>query len=358
MIFENIVVGRLIVHEVFRRRDDKQEIPPRYGSQLIQLSMSASDAFNQRVTDALGNNSQCTEMDIHDVSSGSAVECAASLIGIGNIEFIAQSKFFADKLTRSQLSRNLPGGILVVFTGTFGSANLPFVGVIKAETQSGFRREVVQGNIGLTYLDDLFLTPAAKLYKIGVFIKKEPSSNPLPDGWTAFVYDSQRTLANRDGAAQYFYEAFLGCQEPKNSAYLTKTFFENTRDFIKRLSVSSEERADLLTSLYTYLKVDQTPQIQVHTFASTYLPPNTHADYRAHMQRHRFPLNAVTKDVTEIKGALRQRKLVFASNIKLTATPEAFRDLISIEVVPQRDAPGQHSEWTVITIKDRILEQT
>ena len=49
------------------------------------------------------------------------------------------------------------------------------------------------------------------------------------------------TSANRDGAAQYFYEAFLGCDLPTNSAQLTKKFFEGTREFIQKLSVSEDK---------------------------------------------------------------------------------------------------------------------
>ena len=46
---------------------------------------------------------------------------------------------YADKLADAQQAKNLPGGILVVFSGTVGPASHPFVGVIKAEKQSGFR---------------------------------------------------------------------------------------------------------------------------------------------------------------------------------------------------------------------------
>ncbi|TWA90251.1 hypothetical protein [Bradyrhizobium stylosanthis] len=95
---------------------------------------------------------------------------------------------------------------------------------------------------------------------------QKTAGQTLPQGWTAHVYDSQMTLQNREGAAKYFFDAFLGCQIPQNRAHLTRTFFEHTRTFIRLLPVEPEIRDDLLTSLYTYLKVDQTPTIQVNKF--------------------------------------------------------------------------------------------
>lgn len=358
MAFENLNVQRLILHEVFRRRDDGQLVTPRYGDHLLRLPVAAMDAFRERVVDAMGNSSQSMEMDIAEIANESAVEIASSLFGKTDAAFPAESRRFADKLANSQQARNLPGGMVVVFSGTVGAAQHPFVGVIKAETQTGFRRELRQGGrLDITYLQDLFLTPAAKLYKIGIFIR-ERGGRALPQGWRAFVYDRNMSTRNRDGAARYFFGLFLGCEIPENSAFLTKSFFDHTRDFIKALDVTPEQRADLLTSLYTYLKVDQTPTIEVNAFSASYLPTGAQDQYREFMQAREFPLTAVQKDITDLQGVLKLRKVTFRSNIRLTAPPEAFRDLITIESIPSDDAnPGQPSEWTRITIRDEIRDQ-
>ncbi len=359
MAFENLAVQRLILHEVHQRRDDGNPIPPRYGGQLVQLPTKAMDVFKERVVDALGSNSQSMEMEIAKSDVGSAVEISSTLLGKNEAGYVTHSQKFADKLTESQLARNLPGGMLVVFSGTVGARSHPFVAVIKAETQGGFRREVSRGGaLGLQYLQDLFLTPAAKLYKIGLFLREGPARRNLPDGWRAFVYDSYMSVANRDGAAKYFYDHFLGCRVPENSAFLTKAFFDNTREFIKSLDVAPEKRADLLTSLYTYLKVDKAPTIEVNGFSTSYIPTENQDGYRSFMQGRKFPLTAVQKDIADLQGVLKLRKVAFKSNIRLTAPPEAFRDLITIETIPREGAtPGQPSEWTRITIRDQIRDQ-
>lgn len=180
----------------------------------------------------------------------------------------------------------------------------------------------------------------------------------MPEGWKAFVYDSHMTTANRDGAAKYFFELFLGCRTPENSAYLTRTFFQHTREFIRELTVEPEVKDDLLTSLYTYLKVDQTPTIQVNGFSTAYLPVRSQDEYRNFMARKHFPLTAVQKDIADIKSHLRKRRVQFAGSIELTAPPESFKDLITMETIPADGAaPRIPHEWTRITIKDRIRDQ-
>ena len=355
MAFDNLLVQRVVLHEVYRRRDNNDPIPPRYGDQLIRLPQEAMEMFRERVVDAMGAESQSMELEIVDASAGSAVEISSSLLSRSDGAFITESKKFADRLTQIQVQRNLPGGVLVVFSGTVFASSMPFVAVIKAEKQTGFHER----GLSIQFLKDLFLTPASKLYKIGFFVRDGATRQALPDGWHAFVYDSHMSSTKRDGAAKYFYDLFLGCKIPQNSAYLTRSFFENTREFIRTLPVEPEKKDDLLTSLYTYLKVDQTPTIQVNTFSTSYLPTKSQDDYRAFMQGKRFPLNAVPKDTTDLKGKLRQRRIKFSGNIQHTAPPESFKDLITMETVKAKGpvAEGQPSDWTVITVKDRIRDQ-
>jgi hypothetical protein len=206
MIFENMSVKRIILHEVFKRKDDRLPITPRYGGHLINLPADAIHDFRARVIDALGNNSKSMEMTIADGTAGSTPEISAQLIKASDSKFIQLSQAVPDKLAATQISRTFPGGIVVIFNGKVGSPAQPFLGIIKAETQSGFLREINRNGIDASYLKDLFLTPAAKLYKIGVFIHTDGNADvkKFPNGWQAFVFDSHMSIANRDGAAQYF----------------------------------------------------------------------------------------------------------------------------------------------------------
>jgi hypothetical protein len=78
-----------------------------------------------------------------------------------------------------------------------------------------------------TFVNDLFLSPKTKLYKIGLFISEGSNPRPtLPQGWSAIVYDSAMTAAQRENAALYFHGRFLGLELPENSAQLVRKFFE------------------------------------------------------------------------------------------------------------------------------------
>ena len=329
MLWENLVVDRLIIHEVHKRQIDKKAVPPAYGQGLLSLGTDGLSMFADRVVSAIGSRSQSMEMAIKPAKPGSLIEAAHGMLGVGDADFVARSQQFADKLTDVQISMNLPGGLLVVFDGSVGTPARRYVGVIKAETHSGFRRTA---NLQAQFVRDLFLTPQAKLYKLGIFVSDGTNNaSDITDGWSVAVYDSQMTTSNRDGAAQYFYEHFLGCELPSTSSRLTRVFYEQTRSFIDRLEVTPEEKADYVSGLYTYLKVDRSPTIDIGDFANKYFPVEVRDGYESHMERRKFPAGVINKDISELGNKLRRRRLTFASNIHLTGPSEAFDSLVTIK---------------------------
>jgi hypothetical protein len=66
MAFENLTIGRIIIHEIFRLNEDRTMADPHYGNGLIQLDAEAKDALQKRITEALGSSSHGVEMSIHD----------------------------------------------------------------------------------------------------------------------------------------------------------------------------------------------------------------------------------------------------------------------------------------------------
>lgn len=358
MFFENLTVNRVIIHEVYQRLDDRRPVDPTYGTQLLNLTADAMDFFRERIINAMGSQSQSMEMDIlAPTDPACALEIASELRSADDRNFIDTSRRFADRLTAAQTSRNLPGGIVVVFDGRAGNPGRSIVGVIKAETHQGFRHT---DQLQVEYLRDLFLGPQTKLYKIGIFSYSGRDPAPeLPNGWQATVYDTHMTRSNRDGAAQYFYESFLGCTLPANGARLTKMFFDSTKEFINKLDVAPEQKTELLTGLYTYLKIDRSPTVELAAFSEQYLAQEFKDDYQNFMVRQDFPTNAVPKDISDIESSLRQRRLRFNRNIQLTAPPDAFQDLIVVETIEgEAGEDGVAPEWTRITIRDRVQDQS
>jgi hypothetical protein len=360
MIFANLKIQDVIIHEVFVRDENRTLVPPRYGHQLINLNVKAADELRNRVVTAMGKASQSVEMEIQRHAPGSMMMLARDLLNADRPGFIGKSRTAADGLASAQLARHIPGGILVVFRGEVGHPAKRVVCLIKAEPQAGFSRIEGAGGLDLQFLEDLILTPHAKLYKIGVFAEIDrdaaAGANPV-EGFKAFIYDVAMTITNRDAAAQYFYDGFLGCGFPQSSARLTKEFYDLTKEFIRKLEIPEEDKADLYGGLYTYLKVDQAQTVQVSAFAQSYLADAHMKDtYDAFMKSRQFPTNAVHKDLVEVAPHLKQRKIRFSSDIRLTAPADKFEELVTMEVI-DAVSQGEGQKWTRITIRDRITSQ-
>lgn len=288
-------------------------------------------AFRSRVVAAFKATAQCMDMTIREHGQGSALAAGTQLLGKRDPGFVEHSRVFADALATAQVSRQIPGGLMVVFDGTVGNPATPFFGLMKAELHEGFLKTA---DLQAQYVDDLFLSPKTKLYKIGIFISDGANPRPeLPEGWKATVYDSGMTASNRDGAATYFYGNFLGLDIPINAAQQVKKFFDETKAFIKASSLDEADKIDLYNGLYSYLKLDRGNTIQTSRFASTYMNEDLADDYLNHMRRQRFPTSAIAKDLAEVQGVLRLRKFRFPRSITLTGPPDAISDLVSVEEI-------------------------
>lgn len=364
MSFENLTIGRIIIHEIFVRGVDKALVTPAYGNQILTLPQDARDALQSRITNALGRSSHGVEMAIRDMGKDSVWHKAKDIIeSQGNdLQFVNLSQNIASRLAAAQTNRTIPGGIVVVIDGTCGNPTRSFMCVIKAEPHGGFTKRQADGQLTLEYIKELILTPQSKLYKIGAFLRQDPEASTAQEphkGWRAFLFDDLITQGNKLSAAQYYYESFLGLAFPSNSAFQTKQFHALTKDFIRNANINSEKKIDLLNALTTYLKTDQAATIQVDQFSQDYLGDAQLQDaYTAYMQQKNFPATAIHKDLSEVQSQLRLRKLTFGHDIKLTAPADQFESYVRIESIDgDPDERGNVPKWTRITVRDHIRDQ-
>ncbi|WP_232631531.1 nucleoid-associated protein [Methylobacterium sp. Leaf118] len=350
MPLENLTIRRVCLHEVYKRGDDGNVRTPTYSNGLLALNDKGLSAFQSRVHSAFKRDAKCMEMALRLTDATSIAGRGVAIVDADDEDFVQQSRSFADLLAEAQVSRQIPGGLTVVFDGTVGYPERHFFGIMKAELHEGFMK---QNNMQATFVDSLFLSPKTKLYKIGLFIGGEADS-PIPvEDWKPTVYDYQLTSSHRDGAAAYFHSAYLGLDVPQNSAQQVKKFFDTTKAYIKSAQIPQSDKVDLYNSLYSYLKTEQAPTVQVGHFADTYLPPALRGTYVDHMRRERVPDAAIAKDLSEVGGSLRMRRLKFPSKIMLSGPPEAINDLVDIEAFDTPD--GKH--WTRLTIRGAIEAQ-
>ena len=356
----NLQVNRVILHEVFKRTDDRSKVQPEYGLAIEDLDIAALDALRERIVAVMSRSERCIEMTISKSEPTSMVAVASRLADADDKLYLAGSRSVADLLAEAQRSRTIPGGILVVFNGSFGVPMKRIVGIIKAEVHTGFQRELKDGRSILKFLEKLLLTPQTKLYKIGLFVEQDARADVLSTRWRAFLYDEMITVRDRYGAAQYFYDGFLGLTFPASSARNTKQFHDFTKTFIQALDVPEEDKIGLHNALVTYLKVDQSPTVEVTAFAASYFgDPVVQDAYEKFMGEKGFPDTAINKDLADVERALKLRRIVFRNQVRVTAPAEGFDNLIRIEVVSGDPAEpdGIPPRWTRVTIKDRIANQ-
>lgn len=360
----NFNVDRIIIHQVYQRDHDGNKVTPTQSHEYTNFEHSAMTAFKTRVKDALGDGSGAVQMEIVDQGDRDLPMLVENMISQDDDAFAVSSYDLANALTDAQQTRAIPGGILVVFTGTYGNSDRNFLGLIKAEVHSGYEKEVNErtGEISLKFVEEILLTPGTRLYKTAAFFEKNsynPDYSNLNDKWVVMVSDYQISKSDGKAAAKYFYSDFLGCGYPETSARTTKKFYEATHDFIDSLDASEIEKSNLFTALITYLKVNRSSTVSSAEFAERYFEDIDIQDtYTGYMNEQGLPNTAFTKDNEHIQSKLKFRKVRFRGNVEFKVPADKFSELITMESIEgDQDQSGERAEWTKIIVKDRIITQ-
>lgn len=360
----NFNVDRIIIHQVFQRDLDGSKVPPTQSHEYTRFDRSALEAFRTRVKDAIGDGSKAVQMEIVDQGDYDLPTLVDKMVSQDDEEFAVSSYDAAKILNDVQNSKSIPGGIVVVFSGTHGSSSKKFWGVMKADIYSGYKKEVnpQTNEISLEFIKELLLTPASRLYKTAVFIEKanyDTDYSNLNDKWFVLVSDSQINKADGKAAAKYFYSGFLGCGYPETSARTTKKFYEHAHKFIEDLDMPETSKVNLYNALTTYLKVDQASTVSSSEFAERYIHSiDIQDDFTCYMREQGLPGNAFTKDLEHIQTKLKFRKIKFRRNIQIQAPADKFEEFIIMEPINGNvDENGVHEKWTKVTIKDSIVGQ-
>ncbi|MCF6459155.1 nucleoid-associated protein [Pseudoalteromonas sp. MMG024] len=351
-IFDNLTFNEIILHNVYPPNDDGA-VKPFISKKLTKLSPEAESKLEVRISKVLGHDSQSLEMEIAQTSKTSCFYQASQLISNDTEYFKENSGEIANLHTAAHTNKSWPGGTLVVIRGTAGASNKRCLFIIKAEPQSGFKEEVTQDEILLEYIENLILTPQARLYKVGVFVENtqhsEDSEERSVEDFIATIFDSNIKAQDDSTAAQYFYSNFLGLKIPENSQQRTRDFHKFTKEFVDTADMSDEEKLDSHQALYTYLKTDQSTTIQTSEFAEKYIAEDSKDDYLYYMEKKNFPTTAVVKDIKLISKKLRQRKVNFSSNVKIIAPADKFNEVVNVVEI--------NDESTTLTIQGHLTTQ-
>ncbi|WP_309500048.1 nucleoid-associated protein [Sulfurovum sp.] len=332
--FANFQIEKMMIHEIFKLDNARQVVPPRLNEEITVLDQDGLRVLGDRIVAAIGMDSKSVEMDISERDEGSVYFHVDTIFNEyeDDLVFIERSKEITRKLARSQHSRNLPGGVVVVLKGSTGFELSKFLLVIKAEWQDGFRKS---GENAMSYVNDILLTPQQRMYKIGAFVRRENATK-------VFVYDHNMSKTEEQGMALYFYSAFLGCDMLHTNKYFTTKFYNGTKAYINNSALGDEEKYDLNTYLYSYMKSDAQTTISITDFADRYITQPTKRDeYSLHMRTEVFRdenfNRSIQKDIADIRTKLKMRKVYFSGNIKIFGPSEGFDDKVTIQNREQDD---------------------
>jgi hypothetical protein len=351
-VFDNISFNHIILHNVYPPNDDGA-VKPFISQKLTVLNTDAEFKLQERISKVLGHDSQSVQMEIQQTGETSCFHQASTLISEKRDDFWKKSGEIANLHTQAHTNKSWPGGTLVIIHGTAGASKKRCIFIIKAEQQSGFTEQETKDEILLKYIENLILTPQARLYKVGVFVEIKTDSaddvTRLPTDFDAYIFDSNIKAQDDSKAAKYFYSNFLGLKIPENSEQRTRDFHTLTKDFINNADMPDESKLDLQQALYTYLKVDQSATIQVSEFSDTYVDDDLKDDYVDYMENKNFPTTAVVKDLKLISNKLRQRKVNFSSKVKITAPADTFKETVNVIEVTD--------EYTTVKIQGHLTNQ-
>jgi hypothetical protein len=358
----NPSINRIIIHQVFQRKEADKMIVPIKSTSYTRFAPDAMRTFQVRVNDALGQSSRAVAMEIVQQDEKSLIQLVNKMADQNEDDFVESSYQVAIKLADAQVQTNYPGGIIVIFLGTQGEYQKKFLGIMKAEVHSGYEKHEnpKTGEISLNFIEELLLTPSSRLYKTaGFFEKNEYDENckDLNEKWAVMVSDSQINKADGKAAAQYFYSGFLGFGYPDTSARTTKLFYEATKGFIDCMDISQEKRNDLLNALVIYLRADLSGVVDPIKFADTYFETDTRDLFTSHIKTAGLPVTCFTKDTEQIESKLKTRKIKFKSKVNISAPADVFKELVEIKTINGEIKEGSVEEWTQVIVKDRIINQ-
>lgn len=363
MLLQHLKINRIIIHQVFRRGEDGKIIKPWRSHEFTNFDKHAMDTFRARVVGALGHNSKAVQMEIVNQNANQLPSIIDKMVEQEKESFAVSSYDIARKLTSAQHTKNIPGGIVVVFDGKQGNEGKKFLGIIKADIYSAYEKmsNPKTNEISLKFVEEVLLTPSNRLYKTAGFFENtiyDKKSVDLNEKWKVMVADYQINKVDGKAAAKYFYSDFLGCNYPQNSARKTKQFYDHAKNFIDNLDYSQAIKIDYYNALVTYLKVDTSTSISASDFAERYFDIDTQDVFVDYMESSGLPSTSFAKDIEHITRNLKMRKISFGRDIKIFAPAEAFKSKVEIKPLEgPPDESGKPTEWTNVLIKDKISDQ-
>ena len=351
---QTLRIERVIFHQVFKRENVEQVIEPQYSDCCSVFELDEKRKLKNRITKSLGDRTHALKMQIVDEGKESVYSLITNYWDTNREEsdFIELSKKMTKALAQAQRTRKINDSIAVIVEGKLSQYDKRYICFIKAEIQDGFNIEAANGHKSMKYINNLLLTPAQKLQKMGIFIDNSRTiGHVTANDIETYIYDSNTDANSTLKKAAYFYGDFLGLAFPTDGKMLTHKFYSVTREFINTSDeLTPQEKHTLQTALINYLNDTAIAIINPEDFAKKYIVKEEINDsYIRCMSSNQVPLHSTPKDLEVVKRFMKNRNIYFENSIKLTAPTDGFNRNVLISETEDGD--------TIIKIKGKLMHE-
>lgn len=345
--FNTLQIQRVIMHRILEKSMHdpvRQHVEVDAINQLVALTDNIKNLICKRLTESCGRQGKSFELQIEKVAAGSCFDFVMDMHNMPENDFIQASEDVAILLANAQDTKgSIPGGyfLLVDAYTVHNNTNYPVFVLMKAEKQEALSAV----NNGVEALENVFLSPAQKMYKVGIF-EQISFAQPLTKAcFKAYLFDSQ--FNDGTALAEYFYKDFLGLTINGNDQVQTKMFFDKFSDVIDTEFKTQPDQRNRCRELLRAEMNNQQNNVNPHQVINTVVPPDKR-DVFISKVGNKYP-NSFVKDIELIKTKIENQSYFFNKSIRLSAPTSLF----SNQVITISDDPD---DPTVKIIKIKTNE--
>lgn len=339
---------KVIFHTIFKKERSEEHSSVEYEQELLELDSEVIELLKQRINNAIGIESKSFELSIANIVEDSFFDFSTKIMEDSD-SFIENSQRIASKLASSQRNGNISGGYLLIIQGKSADED-KFVIALKAEVHDALSLNKEDGRASMELIKDIFLSPAAKFYKLGIIYEDQKEEETFPnDLFSCILFDNQ--FNPKYTPAEFFYRDFLGFDISANDKIKTRKFFDEVNEFIYNEIDDRSLKMDLVNSLRLFIKTDQTEVIDPEDIRERFFSVDS-------VIRERFSTQILvdyprpfTKNTILLDFSLKRKSVFFPNKVKIEAPEDSFLENVkiytSLEQVEQDENEG---DYTIIKI--------
>ncbi len=358
--FENLEFNRVIIHSIIQKDRGQDAATADLDNHLLKLSDEISDIIKDRLAKAAMKNTKAFILEIEDSSSASFYGVCKKLMHLSDEKFIGQSGEIAHLLAEAQVRSSIPGGYLIIIEAKTNKLQSAYI-AIKAELHEVLRYEWTSEYSRIKLLEDVFLSPTMKFYKVGMVYQLDsesvnPGAESPNDKWGSFLFDNQFTPDSKP--AEYFYKDFLGFSITNNPKIQSKKFYERTENFIHENVEDFAEKMELIKGLKQEFIAGEEETVSPDAFSGViFKQPEIKDKYAAEVSNY-LP-EYVVKDSSMFQNKLEWKKIKFPNKVNISGPDNTFD--YSVKVIDSKEELDNidpvNDNYTILKVLGKPFKQ-